>query len=39
MAWHFLTQDQQDKANKKADEAILKWEIMHSKKLEQLLLF
>ena len=25
-AWHCLTKDQQDKANKKADEAIAKWE-------------
>jgi hypothetical protein len=28
-AWAYLTQDQQDRANAKADEAIKKWEIRH----------
>jgi hypothetical protein len=27
MAWHYLTQDQQDKANKKAEHAIKQWEL------------
>lgn len=29
MAWHHLTQEQQDKANAKADAAIRAWEIRH----------
>ena len=31
-AWHYLTQEQQDKANKKADEAIMKWENVYKEK-------
>jgi len=34
-AWHFLTQEQQDKANKKADEAILRWENKQNEKIPQ----
>lgn len=29
LAWHQLTQEQQDKANAKANEAIKKWEEQH----------
>jgi len=31
-AWAYLTQDQQDRANKKADEAIHQWEMIHASK-------
>lgn len=36
MAWHYLTQEQQDKANKKAEHAIKQWELKqtnHAKNL------
>lgn len=32
-AWHCLSTEQQYKANMKADEAILKWELMNSEKV------
>lgn len=32
LAWAQLTQQQQDEANEKADQAIKKWEIMHEEK-------
>jgi hypothetical protein len=32
-AWHVLTQDQQDKANLKADEAIALWESRYNEKV------
>lgn len=32
LAWHQLTKQQQDDANKKADEAIKQWEIEHCQK-------
>jgi hypothetical protein len=34
LAWHQLTIEQQDAANKKADEAIEQWEFKHGKELE-----
>jgi len=34
-AWGFLSEEQQDKANAKADEAILKWEQEHNARQEQ----
>jgi hypothetical protein len=33
MAWHFLSLEQQDKANKEADKAILSWERRQCQKL------
>lgn len=35
LAWSFLTEDQQNKANKKADEAIEKWEMEYAKKISR----
>ena len=36
MAWHHLTKEQQDKANKKAEFAIKQWELKHASNAKNL---
>jgi hypothetical protein len=36
VAWHHLTQEQQDKANVKADQAIAEWERRYVKKVREI---